>query len=80
MERNIFNTPLARELSELLYAKLKESKNGELSFNEIISVFDSKIDYGLSRVNGGAIGLIRERKDVQQLRDDTGKLFLKIVK
>jgi predicted CopG family antitoxin len=78
MTRDIFDTPPARELSELLYSKLKESKNGELSFDEIINLFDSKTVYGLSRVNGGAISIIREREDVQELKDENNHPFLKL--
>jgi predicted CopG family antitoxin len=79
MNRDIFNTPLARELSDLLYNKLKESKNGELSFDEIIDIFQIKVEYGLRRVNGGAIKLIREKPDVEQVRDEKGKPYLKLI-
>ena len=79
MTRDFLDTPSARELSELLYLKLKESKNEELSFNEIINLFDSKPVYGLSRVNGGAISIIREREDVQELKDENNCPFLKLV-
>jgi hypothetical protein len=77
--KDIFNTPLARELAELLYTNLKNSQNGELSFDEIINIFDTKAEYGLSRVNGGAISLIREREDVEQLKDEKGKPFLRLI-
>jgi hypothetical protein len=76
---SIFNTPLAIELSELLYSKLKNSKNGELSFYEILDVFESNSNYGLARVNGGAIKLLKERKDVEQLKDEKGRPFLKLI-
>jgi hypothetical protein len=76
---NMFNTPLARELSELLYLKLKNSKDGELSFNEILDVFQTDSNYGLARVNGGAINLLKERKDVEQLKDEKGRPFLKLI-
>lgn len=74
-----FDTPLARELCELLYKKLKESPNGELSFDEILNIFDSKSDYGLRRVNGGAIHLIREKSDVEQRKDEKGHPYLKLI-
>lgn len=75
----MFDTPLARELCELLYLRLKESKHGELSFNEILDIFDTKAEYGLNRVNGGAIHLIRKKNDVEQLKDGKGRPFLKLV-
>lgn len=69
-----------KELEELLYSKLKDSPNGELSFYEIIDIFDSKADYGLRKVNGGAIKIIQERHDVEQLRDDKGRLYFKHIR
>lgn len=76
---DIFNTPLSKELAELLYTKLKESEGGELSFNEILDIYETKIEYGLNRVNGGAIHIIRKRKDVIQLKDENGRPYLKII-
>ena len=75
----MFNSEAARELAELLYKKLKESKDGILSFNEIIKIYDSKPEYGFSRVNGGAIRIVREKKDVVQLRDEDGRPYLKLI-
>jgi hypothetical protein len=75
----MFNTPLARELAELLYLKLKNSKNGELSFYEILDVFESDSNFSLSRVSGGAINLLKERKDVEHLNDEKGRPFLKLI-
>lgn len=75
----MFDTPLARELSKIIYLKLKESKNGELSFIEILDIFNTKPEYGFSRVNGGAIHLIKKNEDVQQLKDEKGRPFLKLI-
>lgn len=75
----IFDTPLARELAEHLYERLKLSTRGELSFEDILNVFDEKPEYGLRRVSGGAIHLVRAREDVIQLNDDKGRPFLKLI-
>lgn len=67
------------ELEGLLYSKLIESEKGELSFEEVLDIFDMKQDYGLRKVSGGAISLIRERKDVEQMKDQKGRPFLKLI-
>lgn len=69
-----------KELEELLYSKLKDSLSGELSFDEVTDIFDYKSEYGLNRVNGGAIRMIRERNDVEQLRDEKNRPYLKLIK
>lgn len=69
-----------KELEELLYYKLRESKDGELSFNEILDVFDLKQGFGLRKVSGGAISLIREREDVEQVKDEKGRNYLRLIK
>lgn len=76
---NIFNNPLSSELADLLYLKLKESKNGELKLNEILDIYRIKSEYGLSRVNGGAIQLIREREDVIHFLDEKNQFCLKLI-
>lgn len=76
---NIFNTPLSRELADLLYLKLKQSENSKLSLNKILDIYGTKSDYGLSRVNGGAIQLIREKEDVVHYLDEKNQFCLKLI-
>lgn len=75
----MFDTPSSRELAEVLYSKLTTSSNGELSFNQILDVFDSKPEYGLNRVNGGAIHLVKMKPNVVQMKDEQGRPFLKLI-
>ncbi|MFS0905665.1 hypothetical protein AB3N02_21715 [Priestia aryabhattai] len=69
---------LIDELESLLYSKLLKSDNGKLSFDDIMDIFDSKPEYGLRIVCGGAIRKIKERKDVYQLKDEKDRPYLKL--
>lgn len=64
------------ELDALLYSELQ--KKGELSFDEIVDILESKIEYGLRKVSGLAIRKVREREDVEQLKDEKDRPYLKL--
>ena len=64
------------ELDALLYSKLKEK--GELSFYDIEDILELKIEYGLRKISGLAIRKVREREDVEQLRDEKDRPYLKL--
>jgi hypothetical protein len=70
---------IINELIDLLYTKLKESANGELSFDEIFILLDSKPEYGLNKIQGTAIRSIRERHNVEQLKDKNDRPYLKLI-
>jgi len=67
------------ELEGILYSKLLESKHGQLDMEEVCDMFDLKLEYGLKKVSGGAISMIRQREDVEQWRDEKGRFYLKLV-
>jgi len=64
-------------VAKLLYSKLKESKNGELSFDEIINIYD-KLDFPLFRkAEFFTWEWLKKRSDVDMLKDEKSRTYLK---
>lgn len=68
------------ELVELMYAKLQEKPNGELSSEELFNISCLKFEYGLRKVESAAIRSIRTKHDVEQLTDEKGAMYLKLIR
>lgn len=68
-----FKTPVAYELADLLYAKIVEKGMLDLTYDhDAWKIFDSKPEYGLRRVSSGAIIILREKEDLEELPDRNG--------
>ena len=68
-----FDTPIARELEEILYARLVEQ--GTLSDDEFFDITCILPEYGLRRVSSGALWILVARPDVERLKDENGRFL-----
>lgn len=68
------------ELERLLYEELEKTNDELLSFDRLDAIIQSKAEFGIRKVNGEAIRRLRERADVEQLKDDKGRMTFRLIK
>ena len=66
------------KLAEIIYSKLKESENGELSFNEIMDIYDSFGEPIFRKTEFVCWGIVYAKADVKHERDEKGYKYIKL--
>lgn len=75
---NWFNID-GEQLAEIIYSKLLESENGELSFNEIMNIYED-FEHPIFRKTEGACWNIVYTKGVERVYDENKKYSIKGVR
>lgn len=70
---------LIKELADLLYNRLISSEDGILTIDDLFDIHDQKAEYGLRKVSGGAIRILRDKSHVEQTTDKNGHMMFKFI-